>query len=127
MNFSTNQKLTIIGVTDFTACTYRREIKITRVQDGRPVYVVKGKRKEYYFEIKPDLLVFEGWSLPLVIDSDTLQFAGNACYNFLVRSSVSELRHFIKTNNINPYFTGWDEITYDLEKLRGNPLPLFKP
>lgn len=125
MLFKDDQKLTIISISEFLACTQRREIRITRTVNGRAAYQVKGKRKEYYFDINPETLVFDGWSLPLVIDTDTLSFAGNGMYNFLIQASLQDLITFLTTNNINERFNRWADITYDLYNLRGEPLPVF--
>lgn len=118
MLFKDNQKITIISISDFMATTIKREIRITGTVNGRAAYVVRGKRKEYYFNLKPDMLVFDGWSLPITVDTDTTQFKGNACYNFIVKYSPVVLHLYLLTKNLNTSFNAWRTVYYELENLR---------
>lgn len=120
MLFKDNQKLTIISVSDFLATTIKREIRITGTVNGRAAYVVRGKRKEYYFDIKPDMLIFDGWSVPVRVDTETSQFKGNGCYNFVVKASPVVLHLYLLTKNLNTSFNGWYSVYYELENLRND-------
>lgn len=117
MRFKDDQKLTIISISDFLATTIKREIKITRTVNGRAAYVLKGKGKEYYFDIKPDMLVFDGWNIPIRVDTETSQFRGDGNYNFLVKASIQDLVYFLLTN-LNTAFDRWPMVYYELENLR---------
>lgn len=112
MHFKDGQKLTIISVSDMLLTTVRREIKLTRTVDNRQAYVVRGKQKEYFLDITPDVLVFEGWGVPLVtLDTDTPIFITNKGYNF-VTGSPDALREFIVKHNINEKFNQQHKVMY---------------
>lgn len=121
-----NQKLTLITVSAFLATTCKQEITTTRQVDGRQAYKLRGKKKEYYLKVDAETLVFDGWALPYKVDTDTSSFEGTGGYNFLVTASPTALKMFIISKNINPLFTNWKQINYDLENLRGRFCkPLF--
>ncbi len=101
--FKVNEKYTLITVTDFLAITSKSEIIVTRsLPDKRWAFRYRGKRKEYYFprDLKHTLL-FEGHNLPLLVDSETSRWFGNAKFNF-VTDQPEKLKAFIVQNCLNP-------------------------
>lgn len=110
MHFKNNQKLTIISIGELLGNTIKREVKLTRVVDGRQAYVVKGKRKEYILNNNHTLMIFEGWGIPVTVDTTTTD--GN--YNFIT-NKPSELKKYLVSNNINKYFNRWYIVMYDAE------------
>ncbi len=126
------QKLTIISISSAMGHTIKREALVKTVLpeptprlhysngplDGYRygTYTVRGKRKEFYLDVDLDALVFEGWDIPIVIDSEIpgySGFHGNACFNIALRSPVlggpTQLREYIELNNFNPAFTDRDK------------------
>lgn len=142
LTFTAGQKLTIISVSSGMACTIKREVLVSGVlpepepryhyQNG-PIdayrvgsYRIRGKRKDFYLDIPLNALVFEGWDLPVIIDSEIPGyngFHGNACLNLTLSTDGDELldererestrltflRAFIDSLNLNPYFTDQDK------------------
>ena len=96
------------------AMTFKSEIKVKDIDhDGNPIFVIGRKRKLQQFNDKArtDMLVFEGWDIPLKCDSDqegNYTMRGNACYNFL--GDVKTIRDYIENNNINEFFNRFDAI-----------------
>jgi hypothetical protein len=96
-NFVVGQKITIFAISSMMAHTVKSEVTVTKRQapelkygygeKGYRLGVLKyrGKRKEYYLTLSQECLVFEGWDLPIKIDSeipsDGISFSGNACFN----------------------------------------------
>ena|SRR5579872_3350426 len=100
-----SKKYTLIYISA-AAITFRKEITIARFDEstGRHVAKEKGKRTPYYLPAADklqDYLVFEGHNLPLVIDSDTDRFTGNAQFNF-VTDNPAGLKAFIEMKCLNP-------------------------
>jgi hypothetical protein len=123
--FTEGQKLTIIAISEMMAHTTRSEIKLVSVlpEPERVGYqnaklrvggfVNKGKRKPYYLDLRADTLVFEGWDLPIIVDSElpakpstsgmmVSGFSGNACFNLCGDPAV--IRDFVDNRNLNPIF-----------------------
>lgn len=106
MRFKDGQQLTIISISPVFNRTHIREIKLTRTIDRRQAYKVKGKKKEYFLDLTPEIMVFDGWSLPIVI-SETMQYG----YNFLMEDT-NGLRKLIGSRHINDLFNKYHLITY---------------
>lgn len=119
MLFKDNQKLTLVFISSMLATTVKREIITTRQVDGRQAYKARGKRKEYYLKLDNEMLVFDGWQLPYKLDTDTNQFAGNSCYNFIAQN-WGYLKTFIRDKNLNESFDQWMNIDFQYEGLRGD-------
>lgn len=62
----------------------------------------RGKRKQFYLDIKTEALVFDGWDCPLQTDSEVLKgsFSGNACFN-LGGMTPAAIRLFIDGCSLN--------------------------
>jgi|GEM_PF-2237032 len=103
IQFESNEKYTWIGVSDFMATTFKREIIIMHSNDaGRWIFKHKGKRKEYFFpKDTKDMLIFKGHNLPFIVDSETDRFFGNAKLNFVTDDPL-KLKAHIKEYCINP-------------------------
>ena len=68
---------------------------------------IRGKRKELYLDIRDDALVFDGWDLPIKIDSEvpsarggvSFCFSGNACYN--LAGDADLIKDYVENRNLN--------------------------
>jgi hypothetical protein len=127
MEWKTDGKYTIIGVGQMLAMTFRSEITVKGVDSktGEPFWVERGKRKQKIFAqpVGRDMLVLEGWDLPLRIDQDQNKadgyiICGNACLNFLGRPEF--VRDFIDKHNLNEYFARQDVILAHGDKVIAN-------
>lgn len=95
---------TWITISDWLAITERDEITITGFlqKEQQYTYRYKGSKKEYIFPLLDwKCLLFEGHNLPLLIDSETNRYMGNACFNFIT-DKPKELKQFIAVDCINP-------------------------
>ena len=123
MIFEINKKYTIIGISEWMATTTKIEIQITRQINNRFVFKAKGKRKEFYLQpLKDNNLVFEGWDLPVRIDSEgdyvlepghvmaSKIFRGNACINLIGDENV--IKDYVENKNLNEIFSSKGEIVY---------------
>jgi hypothetical protein len=93
------------------ALTHRQEIEVRSViepiqvgYEGRNArlgtYWVRGKRKEYFLDLKPDTLVFDGWDVPFKADTEgSGRFSGNACFNLVGDPAV--IREWVETRQLN--------------------------
>lgn len=123
-----NQKYTCIRISGFATCV-KYEIIITGIaSNGSYICKNKGKRKEYYFngDLR-DMLLFEGHGLPLLVDSETNRFFGNAKLNF-VTDEPEKLRTYIGQNCLNPDLEVLHKIRVtptDRNKVDGEGVPLF--
>lgn len=100
--FEVNQKYTVVVIGEFGA-TIRNEIVISRFDEAKQRYVfkVKGKRKEYYIPDGIDeQLLFKGYGLPILVDTETDYFQGDANFNF-VTDDPAPLKAFIEANCLN--------------------------
>ncbi len=107
---------TMIFISESLATTTKDEIIITGLDEKRQRYIFKrrGSRKEYYLpptEQLQERLFFEGHNLPLMVDTETNRFSGNACFNF-VTDYPQILREFIKTKCLNPSPVTFEKILY---------------
>lgn len=111
MKTQTGQKLTIITVGSMLANTIRAEIQITGEHNGEPIYKNKGKRKQFYFRPGKDMLVFEGWDLP--VDSNVnegtssfmLSGSGINLINREKPGDIEATRKWIEEHNLNEAFS----------------------
>ena len=110
-NLRVGQKLTLIWIDDMMALTHRQEIEVRSViepikvgYEGRNTrvgtYRVRGKRKEFFLDLKPDTLVFDGWEVPFKADTEGSGcISGNACFNLVGDPAV--IREWIETRQLN--------------------------
>ena len=124
--FVKGQPFTIIKISEHLAHTTKEEIIVTSLlptpefrKAHRPswrygTFKLKGKRKEFYLDIKAGSIVFAGHGI-VRIDSEVRLsstgdsgFSGNACYNLC--GTPEELRNLITTRNLNPEFTALDSV-----------------
>jgi hypothetical protein len=110
-NLQVGQKLTLVWIDDMMALTHRQEIEIRSViepvkvgYEGRNTrlgtYRVRGKRQDYFLDLKPDTLVFDDWDVPFKADTeDSSCFSGNACFNLVGDPAV--IREWVETRQLN--------------------------
>jgi hypothetical protein len=111
------EKYTIFYIDSMLAMTHKQEIVITRIdQNSRKyIYKVKGKRKEFYLNLRQRPAIFLGYNQPFSCDTDdafnkgelgafalTRIMRGNACYNFM--GKADEIKIWIEENQLNPDF-----------------------
>lgn len=103
IQFKVPGNYTRLRVSEWMATTDKDEITITGFQDTQKQYTYKhkGSKKEYLFPLTGDCLLFEGHNLPLLVDSETSRFMGNACFNF-VTDNPEELKEYIQKYCLNP-------------------------
>ena len=89
-------KYTFFGVSESFGFCNRREFTYKQYMPERDILAVlpKGKRKIVGFQTKGDVVVFEGWDIPLKIDSDFSSFTGNTLINFV--GSPEEVKEQLK-------------------------------
>jgi len=103
MELKTGEKYTMIGISEFMAHTYRRELTIKGKNNDRYIFSEKGKRKQFLFPEKlKDIAIFEGWDLPFKVDSDTGSFCGNALVNMVGDEKV--IKDYFDNKQLNPDF-----------------------
>jgi len=118
--FKRNTKYTIVNIDSMMALTHKREIEVVDFQPNKldpaiqdVIFKPRGKRKLYVLPLKTrsyqyapivnlDDAVFEGWDLPLHIDTEYNMYRGNACYNFV--GEPSTVRVTIDAGQLNPHF-----------------------
>jgi len=111
-NLHVNQRLTIFTIDSILAMTHRRFIEIRGVKPAPErvgydnhlrlgTYREKGKRrKEFFFDLPDDALVFDGWDVPFTADTDGGgMICGNACFNLVGDPAV--IREWIETKQLN--------------------------
>jgi len=117
--FTVGQRVTIIGIGGIGHTT-KTEMTVVSICEptmsggcrGAARYGTfkpRGKRKTYYLTVDNDSLVFNGWDLPILIDSEIPSyggFQGNACLNVSMNglTDLSYLRKWIEDHNLNPAF-----------------------
>ena len=118
MKFTVGTKLTLIEISPWMAMTVKREIEITGELGGKVTFKPKDKRRQYYLPtFTESSLVFEGWDLPIKIDSEvekmdtyfmTSTSRGNACLNLV--GQIEIIREYAQTKNLNEKFTRFDVV-----------------
>ena len=118
MKFTVGTKLTLIEISPWMAMTVKREIEITGELGGKVTFKPKDKRRQYYLPtFTESSLVFEGWDLPIKIDSEvekmdtyfmTSTSRGNACLNLV--GPIEIIREYAQTKNLNEKFTRFDVV-----------------
>ena len=113
-NLHVGQRLTIFFIDHMLAWTHRQQIEIRSVCEPSEVTDYAGetktrlgtfrqprKRKEFYFDLAADVLVFDGWDVPFKPDTEGGgMFSGNACYNLVGDPAV--IREWVETKQLNP-------------------------
>ena len=114
MELKIGEKYTTFDISSFMACTVKREIVIKNKIDGKYVFALKGKRKQFYLSRtereNKSLAIFEGHDLDLICDGDYTivnangttcrSFSGNALLNFV--GTVDSVKDWIENKNLNP-------------------------
>jgi len=118
MKYTVGTRLTLIEISPWMAMTVKREIEITGELGGKITFKPKGKRKQYYLPVFTESsLVFEGWDLPIKIDSEiekqgvyfmTSTSRGNACLNLV--GPIETIRDYVQSKNLNEKFTRFDVV-----------------
>lgn len=121
-NLHEGMKLTVINIDGMMAMSHRKEILVKSICEPlRTGYqkdklrigtmTQRGKRKEFYLDVERGMLFFEGWDLPLKVDTDKTQselsmtgfncstMRGNACYNFVGDKKV--IKDYLLNKQIN--------------------------
>jgi hypothetical protein len=113
-NLQVGQKRTLVWIDDVMALTHRQEIEIRSViepikvgYEGRNTcvgtYRVRGKRKDFFLDLKPDTLVFDGWNVPLRLGSNP-----TASTPIVLNGSATKM---VKRRLIVPGSTGSNELS----------------
>ena len=115
MKLTTNQRLTLILINDMAMCI-RREVEVQEYLDGptrKIKYRKKGDKQRLYTSlIEAGTLVFDGWNLPLRVDTDgSSTFHGNGSYNF-VAPAPEEIKSWVQNKNLNDRFIHTDLILF---------------
>ena len=113
MNTSTlkpKTRLTLVSLNGI-AMSVKAEIEVGEDYHETSTFKARGKRKIYKLRIDKGDLVFEGWDLPIKLDTETNTCRGNACYNF-VTNEPEKLKEFIKTKNLNDEFYNYAHILW---------------
>jgi len=111
MEFEVGKKYTTVEISDFMACTVKREIVIKEKDDRGTIFALKGKRKRFYTRCDKSTAVFEGHDIDLKIDSEVkivdntsgftcTRYSGNALLNFV--GTVDFVRDWIDNKQLNP-------------------------
>jgi len=118
MKFQIGTKLTLYSVSPFMACTQKLELEITGEKDNRPTFKKRGFCREYFLpELIESSLLFEGWDLPLKLDSEVKVkdgiltkslFRGNACLNLV--APIEVIAQYVTNRNLNDLFTREDAV-----------------
>lgn len=105
MNTSALKPKTRLTLVTFNgiAMSVKTEIEVGEDYHETSTFKERGKRKLFKLRIDTSDLVFEGWDLPIKLDTETNICRGNACYNF-VTNEPEKLKEFIKTKNLNDEF-----------------------
>lgn len=101
IDFKNNGQYTLVTVN--VMCS-RKEITIlgTDPISGRKMYKEGKGRKKLLMPLNfENILVFEGHSLPFLLDSETNRFIMDCHFHFLT-DNAQELREFISSNCLNP-------------------------
>ena len=103
--FTVGQKLTVIRVNGMAMCQ-KNEIKVTDANAASSFVhaVQRGKRKSGIFKVGVEMLVFDGWDLPISTDfsSGAGMIHGNACFNLV--GDAATIKDLIDTKNLNTAF-----------------------
>jgi len=111
MEFEVGKKYTTVEISDFIACTVKREIVIKDKDDRGTIFALKGKRKKFYTRCDKSTAVFEGHDIDLKIDSEIkvidntsgftcTRYSGNALLNFA--GTVDFVKDCIENKQLNP-------------------------
>ena len=117
--FKPKTRLTLISFNGI-AMSVKTEIQVGEDYHETNTFKERGKRKMFKLRIDTSDLVFEGWDLPIKLDTETNICRGNACYNF-VTNEPEKLKEFINTKNLNDEFKNHAHILWidknDVENL----------
>ena len=107
--FEVGKKYTTFEISDFMACTVKREIVIKEEDSRGTIFALKGKRKRFYTRCNESMAVFEGHDLDIKADGDVkvmdsngfthTSFSGNALLNF--GGTVEEVKDWIDNKQLN--------------------------
>jgi hypothetical protein len=110
MEFEVGKKYTTFEISDFMACTVKREIVIKDKDERGTIFALRGKRKRFYTRCTESMAIFEGWDLDIKCDADAKMvnangttyssFSGNALLNFYGNSEF--VKEWIENKNLNP-------------------------
>jgi hypothetical protein len=106
------QRVTLLRIDEALAMTHRYELEVrslttpeavgwNKAQTRVAVVRQRGRRKDFYLDLKPDEILFDGWELPVKADTEAGGvIAGNACFNLVGDPEV--IRQLIETRAALP-------------------------
>ena len=113
MSLFVGQRVTLLKIDDCLAMTHRYELEIRKVLEPEAVGYEKrqtrlavirqrGKRKEFFLDVRADDILLDGWNLPFRTDTECKGsvWAGNACYNLV--GDPEAIRQAIETKALIP-------------------------
>jgi hypothetical protein len=112
MSLSPGQRITLVTIDEMLALSHRHELEVRSIIDPPDLVGYhklprvatvrqRGKRKEQYLDLRPDVIVLDGWDLPIRVDTEGGGvFSGNACFNFVGDPDV--IRKTLETRAIIP-------------------------
>lgn len=112
MPLSVGQRVTLLKIDECLAMTHRYEFEIRKTLEPEAVGYEKrltrlaivrqrGKRKEFFLDLRSDDILLDGWNLPFRTDTECNGvWAGNACYNLV--GDPQAIRQVIETRAVVP-------------------------
>jgi hypothetical protein len=112
MTLSVGQRVTLLKIDECLAMTHRYEFEIRKTLEPEAVGYEKrltrlavirqrGKRKEFFLDLRSDDILLDGWNLPFRTDTECNGvWAGNACYNLV--GDPEAIRQVIETRAVVP-------------------------
>src|SRR5262249_10348891 len=112
MTLFVGQRVTLLKIDECLAMTHRYEFEIRKTLEPEAVGYEKrltrlavirqrGKRKDFFLDLRSDDILLDGWNLPFRTDTEcTGVWAGNACYNLV--GDPEAIRQVIETKALIP-------------------------
>jgi|SRR6516165_9551457 hypothetical protein len=112
MTLHEKQRITHVKIDELMAMTHRYELEVIkpltperRGYANRETRVAiirqRGKRKQYYLDLRDDSLLFDGWGAPFKADTECNGVMhGNACYNLV--GEAGAIRDWVENRALWP-------------------------
>ncbi len=103
LELTLGQKITIFSISTVMQITQRKEFTVINKDERGYIGQPKNKQKSFYINQEgKELIIMNGWNIPIFADSEVGGFSGNDCFNLIAEDIeiVKELLEYLVISSL---------------------------